>query len=316
MRAFVAVADAGSFSAAARRLHIVQPALSRQVRALEEALGVTLLLRARRRFGSAELSAAGRAYLEEARRTLVQSEQATRAAREAGVAAGAAKGRLALGHLGAPNLTLLAGTLAEFGRRHPNVELALHIAPTTTLVDLLRGGEVDAALVHVSPPVRQAWLALEPVGSIPLVAVLPASHPRADDRRPLLLGDLAKDPFVFCPRESRETFHDFVFDHCARAGFQPRVTAETSDLPSIPHLVATGAGVSLVPALVAEGRPLVGVVFRPLGPPAPQLEKALAWRRDDPSPWVASLVEAARSRPPPARPPGRGSFRSQSAAAP
>ncbi len=299
MQAFVAVAEEGSFTAAARRLAVAQPALSRQVRALEEALGVTLLFRARRRVNSVELTVAGRVYLGEARRTLAQAARATRAARraEAGNGQGEGTGRLVLGHLGAPNLGLLVGAARSWQGQHPGAELVLRFQRTVQMVDALGTGQLDAALLHLSAPVRAGALAWAPVAAVPLVAILPAGHPLADPGlrdRPLALGELAGEPLVFCPRESRETFYDFVWARCLRAGFRPRVVAESADMPSIPHLVATGAGVSLVPALVAE-TPVAGVVYRSLRAPVPLLRKVLAWRGEgDASPLLGSFVAAVR----------------------
>ncbi len=296
LRYFVAVAEAGSLSAAARRLHVVQPALSRQLRALEEALGVALLTRSRRRVNSVALTAAGHVYLEEARRTLGQAERATEATRAAG-GDQALRGTLTLGHPGAPTLAFLQDALARLGRDHPRITLRPHIVTTLRALEMLGAGELDAALLHLSPPVRKAPLALEPVGADPLLAVFPADHPLARPAdRPVTLGELATEAFVFCPRASRETFYDFVFERCARAGFRPRVVAESVDLPTIPHLVAAGAGVSLLPSLCRQAHDTpAGVVYRSLRAPAPLLRQVLAWRRDDPPPLVAQLVEAVRA---------------------
>jgi len=306
LRYFVAVAEELHFGRAAARLHMAQPPLSRQIRQLEEELGVTLLDRGKRRV---DLTPAGRTFLAEARRVLVQSERAVRAAQrtERGEI-----GPLALGFVPAADLELLPRALRLCSARHPHFELELHPMTRCQQVDALRSGRIQVGVVFL--PFDGGGLTIEPLSREPLVAVLPAGHRLARRERVRML-DLQDDPMISFPRARRDGDH-MTLSACRRAGFEPRMSYATDRIETNLALVAAGLGVSLMPASIKNLR-RSGVVYRPLVPPAPQVEMAVAYPREAPSPAVATFLhvlrEAARGRPRWPRPVGAARLGSESA---
>lgn len=270
LRAFVAVAETGSFRAAARRVHVAQPALSVQVRRLEEALGTRLLARHRR---GTEPTETGRLFLEEARRVLAAADRA------AGVAWEAARGRLgrlALGFVGSAAYTVLPGLVRRFRKRYPGIDLYLREMTTAEQVRALQEAEIDAGVLR--PPVPGERLALRTVHREPLAAVLPARHPLAR-RRVVPVAQLRDEPFVLFPRELGPGLYDAIVGLCLQAGFSPRVVQHAVQLTTHLGLVEAGLGVALLPAAVGRVAP-PGVACRPLREAA-VVELAAAWQRGE-----------------------------------
>lgn len=282
LKSFVAVAEELHFGRAAQRLHVVQPAVSRQIRLLEQELGVTLLARTRRRV---ELTEAGARFLDGARRALAEVEQSVRVAQRAGRGE---VGRVAVGFVG--SAVVLPPVLRAFRRRFPAVELELHQLTTARQVEALRDGRLHVGLLR--PPITARDLSLEPVHHDRLVVVLPERHPLARRSR-ITVAALAGEPFILWPRREGPGFHDQVVALCRRAGFSPRVAQEAVEMQTIVSLVAGGLGVSVVPSSIAlwrRGR----VVYRPLAGAALWVEMALAWRSGDVSPAARAFVETVR----------------------
>lgn len=281
LRGFVVLAGELHFGRAARRLHIAQPPLSRQVQQLEQELGVLLLRRSRRRV---ELTEAGRFFLEGARRTLAEAEQTVQAAQQAHTGR---VGRLIIGFV--PS-AVMPPLLRAFRAGYPAVDLTLQQLTTARQVDALVERRIHVGLLR--PPVVAPELVVEPISSEPLVAVLPAGH-RLASRRRLSLRALANEPFVLFPRQEGAGLYDHIIAACRTAGFAPRVVQEANEMLSILSLIAGGLGVSLVPKSVATIRD-GDLVFCPLRRPAPQVQMAIAWRADDQSPLVQAFIQFVR----------------------
>lgn len=281
LRYFVAVAEELHFGRAAERLHIVQPALSKQVLSLEEELGVQLLQRTKR---WVRLTEAGRVFYEEARGILEKSQQAVDAARRA---ARGQIGRLAIGFIGPATYSILPMVLRVYRERFPDVELDLHEWTTTEQVKRLNSGFIQVGFVRM--PVGDDALVLEPVLREPLMVVLPEEHPlAARDKVPL--KTLANEPFILIPRHREPGLHDQYISLCRRAGFSPQVVQEAHRIQTIVGLVASGMGLSFAPASTKNlQRP--GVVYRPLKESSPEVEMAIARRREDPSPVLQAFLE-------------------------
>jgi DNA-binding transcriptional LysR family regulator len=284
LRYFVAVAEELHFGRAAQRLGMAQPPLSQQIRRLEQELGVQLLARTKRRV---QLTEPGRAFLDEARRTLAQLNHAIEVAQRANRGE---LGRLAIGFLGAATYSLLPAILKVFRSRFPGVEIELHELKTSELIQGLRQRRVDVGLVRM--PVRDDLLSVEPILVESLVVALPEHHSLAEKPR-VAFRELAGEAFLLPPRHLAPSFYDQLTDLSQQAGFNLRVGAEASQLQTILNLVAAGMGVTLVPESVMYmgGR---GVVFKRMPEPAPTVEIAVAWRRDDPSEVLHAFLQVVR----------------------
>jgi len=284
LRYFVAVAETLNFGRAARRLAISQPPLSRQIRALEDELGTTLLARTRR---SVALTAAGAALLPEARRLLREAEALKEGARH--LAAGEA-GTVALGFISVAAYNILPALVPQFRKRHPGLNLALQEGLTDVLLAALAQGEIDAGMVL--PPVSDPRFAYRALVHERLLVALPARTRRRFPRGPLPLASLADEPFVLFPRKAGAGLYDVVVGCCQRAGFTPRIEQEAIQMQTIVSLVAAGMGVTLVPESLRHLR-RTGVEYRPLRDRTPPVEIGLAWRAADDSPALRAFVAVA-----------------------
>ncbi|MEA2783544.1 MAG: hypothetical protein QOK29_5090 [Rhodospirillaceae bacterium] len=254
---FVAVAEERHFTRAARRAHIVQSGLSASIRSLERDLGSPLLVRSTRRV---ELTAAGAAFLAEARRVLAAAE----AAREAVAAVqGLLRGTLAVGIMQAHAALDLPEVLGRFHARHPGVELRLHQAASRVLVEEVRAGTLDLAVAALPGPAPAGLVRLS-LGSEAMQLACAPGH-RLAGRASVRLVDLREEPFVdFVPGWGVRIAVDRAF---AEAGIARRVALEMNDTSTLLDLVSNGLGVAIVPPAVAAragGVRLVPLRGRPL----------------------------------------------------
>nr|WP_228047128.1 LysR substrate-binding domain-containing protein [Saccharopolyspora sp. HNM0983] len=280
LQAFVAVAEELNFRRAAVRLHMSQPPLSQQIKRLEGEVGVALLRRTTRRVA---LTAAGEAFLDEARRTLSSAEAAPRAARQA--AAGEI-GTLRLGFSGQTSYQVMLLIVRKFRERYPRVRFDI-VSPLLggELVDQINQQEVDVGLLRL--PVPSAGLQLRELQRHPLAAAVSADHPLAE-RDLIGLDDLRPETFISYTANRGSVVNQVVREACADLGFVPDFGQEAPDTHTILSLVGAGAGIGMVP-LTAGHLKLPGVVLVPVTD-APLLPLALAWREDDPNPALAGLV--------------------------
>jgi DNA-binding transcriptional LysR family regulator len=285
LRYFVAVAEELHFRRAAERLHISQPPLSQQIRALEVELGFALLVRTRRRV---ELTAAGEAFLRDARTLLAELDGAVARARR--IDAGQT-GRLRISFVGSALFSIIPGTVERFRAARPGVEIGLRERPTVDQLRAVRAGGSDVGLVR--PPIEHdGELRVQTVLRERTVAALPAAHPLAALRR-VPLRRLAAEPLVLFPRAQAPGFHDLLIDSLAGAPAAPRVIQYAPEMLTIIGLVAAGTGVSLVPASVRR-LALDGVTYRPVAG-APRSELVAITRAGDNSALVRAFVSEARA---------------------
>ena len=281
LRYFVAVAEELHFGRAAERVGIAQPPFSQQIQKLEHEVGTTLLRRTKRRV---DLTAAGEAFLGEARQALAQADRALLAARRA---ARGEVGQLALGFVSSAVYGKLASAFGLMRSRYPGVALQLHDLTSEEQAEGIQAGRLDVGLVR--PPVPGVEnLTLRVVGREPLMAVLPARH-RLARLKQIPLPALANEPFLLVPRQLGPGFYDQLMAVCARAGFRPRVVQEARTTQTIISLIAGGMGVSLVPASM-QSLQRTGVTYRPLRPPVPTTELAVLWRGQEAAPVVHSFL--------------------------
>ncbi len=285
LRYFVTLADELHFRRAAERLHIAQPALSQQIRRLEDEMQVKLLLRTTRQV---QLTDAGRAFLPEARRILGDVERAARIARLTGRGE---SGVLTIGCTEAAEISVLPRVLTAFRKAAPGVTLAVESLTTSVQVQALRDGRIQLGFLRL-PCEDPALLVVEPVCREPMVVVLPESHPLATRRR-IPLTALAGQPVILFPRRLAPGFYDSLMGYCHRVGVTLQVVKEAEHFQAQQSLIALGFGLSLQPASLRSVRRR-GLVYRPLREPAPYAEIGMAYRRDGRSEVLSAFLRVVR----------------------
>jgi DNA-binding transcriptional LysR family regulator len=256
MRYCVAIAEEASFTRASRRLRIAQPALSRQVKAVEHEIGFDLFQRLSH---GVALTDAGRVFIASARSVLAEAEATIENARRAGRGE---LGLLRIGFTGSASFNpSVTGSIRDFRTAYPRVDVELVEEATASLLDRFAAGRLDVAFMRPAPgEVDHLWA--QPAVTEPLVVAMPIGHRQAD-RRAVPLQALADDAFVLYPRANGRALFDLIVAACQRAGFSPRILQVAPQLTSVVNLVATGIGVSIVPASMAQVA-TAGVVYRPI----------------------------------------------------
>jgi DNA-binding transcriptional LysR family regulator len=288
LRYFVAVAEELHFHRAAERLHISQPPLSQQIRALEAELGVALFERNRRRV---ELTPAGRSLLADARAILESTDRAADRVRR--VAAGEL-GSLSIGFVGSATFSpVLPAILRDFRTRFPDVGLSMRELQTAEQLAALAAGRIDVGVIRgpLAAAELDPGLELVVIQREQLVVAVPEAHPLAGSER-LHAADLRGETFVILRRHESPGLFASLNAVMAGAGGVPEDVLEVAEMQTIIALVASGVGVSLVPAAVSDSV-RAGVAFRPLADPSPRTELALAWPRATNSPVRDAFLAVA-----------------------
>jgi DNA-binding transcriptional LysR family regulator len=287
-RYFVTAAEELHFGRAAERLGIAQPAMSQQMRALEDQLGVPLFNRAKKRV---ELTPAGTAFLAEARAALASADKAISIAQDT---ARGELGKIIIGFVGSvmfkPTFPHL---LKEYRTRHPGVQLVLHEMPNVRQIEAVEALRMDIAIVR--GPLQGALpdgLAHFVMARHRLVAVLPANHSLAGAPT-VLLTQLAKDPFLALDDSSKISLTPVILRLCREAGFEPQISLRLSEIATLIHLVGAGHGVSLIPDLAANLN-LPDVHFAPLEGIEAYSDLIVVYRKFERSAAVKSMLAQIR----------------------
>jgi DNA-binding transcriptional LysR family regulator len=273
LRCFIAVAEELHFGRAAERLALAPPALSRQISALEDELGVSLLTRTTRQVA---MTRAGLIMLEEAKGILVKMEHASRAVRGASLASGKV---LRVGAIDAASSSFVPEALASFRQLYPGIEIKFVEAMTAALIQMLEAGKLDLALTR--PPRKPTDCAFEVLRVERPIVVLNEAHPLAQ-REHLTMLDLVGEPFVVPSKRIRPFAYDLVMSYFESVGSVPNVTIEATEKPAMMSAVAAGLGMALAPDWVAR-LSFPGVTMRRLrgallDPPPPGALVGIAWR--------------------------------------
>ncbi|WP_394827785.1 LysR substrate-binding domain-containing protein [Pendulispora albinea] len=281
LRSFVVLAERLHFGAAARLLNLSQPALSNQIRLLEEELGAPLFDRGRH---GAALTEVGKIFLEEARGLILHADRVLEIGRRAGRGE---TGRLSIG-FGFSTLTLVPRLLAKFRKRRPEVRIDLREMATHSQLDALREGRIHVGFVRVpaGKEFRQL-LVLEDR----LMLVVPKSQ-RKEQRR-IDLGDFRGSPFILPQRSLSVSYHDHILRMCSHHGFHPRVIQESHESSTIPALVAAGLGVALVAESQLRTR-IEGIVVHALDDEMARWKVGAAWRKSEGSPLTSEFLDILR----------------------
>jgi LysR family transcriptional regulator, hca operon transcriptional activator len=291
LRYFVAVADEGSLTVAAeKRLHTAQPSLSRQMRDLEDEVGVPLLTRSVR---GVELTAAGRAFLDHARLALTQAEAAVEAARRA---AEQLKPAFALGFLTGTEIDWLPKATRLLRDQLPNMKLTIASQYSPDLATELMRGRLDAAFMRAEPHVEN--LAYRRVLSEPLVVVLPWDH-RLASRKTVDLRAMVDETFII-PSNTAPTLHSLIVGTLERSGLNIRPAHEVDHLAHAVSMVASTGAVMLLPDYARNFLPR-SVTSRPLRGNAPTIDLVVGYNRANRSPilelFLSRLDEIVATQP-------------------
>jgi len=282
-RGFCIVAEELHFGRAAARLNVTQPALSHQIKMLEQDLGFSLLKRSPHQV---TLTDAGAVLARELGVALAHIERAVQEARD--VARGDA-GVLTIGYCELPDAGGMSATLRRFIVRYPHIEVRLQTVSSDEQGAALAAGRIDIGFIH--PPIDDRHLILRPAGQQDMVAALSANHVLAD-RPALRLADLSREPIIFCSEQSAPYMHRAIMAACARAGFQPRLRAGENSWHAMVGQAMAGLGVALVPASLAAGSS-ARAVFKPVMDLDLQLYTAIATAGEPKRPAVTRFLAMA-----------------------
>jgi len=286
LRYFIAVAEEENVTRAARRLHVSQPALSRQIRDLEDEIGFTLLERSAK---SVRLTEAGRVFLPEAKAVLERADEAVRAARS--VALGET-GEIHVGYAPSPTVELLPWALHAFQNTAPGVRVQLHDLSTEEMLRGLAEGKLHLCLVVRPEPKALRGLKFEQLRKYPICVAVPPTHPFARQKQVKLL-QLVGESLLAYSRADYPEYHQMLSEMLASIKDKPRVAEEHSSGSSLIAAAEVGRGLAIVPSCIGM---LVGgrLVLRPLMPAPEPLHVGAAYVPDRLSPAARKFLAAAR----------------------
>ncbi len=274
LRFFVAVAEEGSLTVAARRrLHTAQPSLSRQIRDLEYEVGAQLMTRSAR---GIELTAAGRVFLDHARLALAQVDAAGEAARRA---AQPAKPSFALGFLTGHEIDWLPEAMRLLRDELPNVEVTISSQYSPDLASALVRGKLDVAFLR--PETQTTNLAFKLITRERLVVVLPGDH-RLAPQEAIHPQDIAGETFISVSNTA-PVLRLVIGDYLSRSGLDIKPDHEVDHLAMAVSLVASTGGVALLPAYAEKMLPR-SLVSRPLRGEVPTIDLVVGYSRTNMSP--------------------------------
>lgn len=287
LRYFVAVGEEQHFGRAAQRLRVAQPALSRQIQDLERELGFELFDRLPR---GVQLNAAGKSFLNEARRILLENQDAISQAK-----------RIAQGQVGTLRIAftqslawqgIFTESLRLFRTRFPGVDFQLTPMPSTEQFALAQSGKIDAGFAFTMTPISEDLEEFR-FGFVTLLLAVPVGHPLTKRKR-VRLKDLTKERFIWAPRWSNPLFVDSLVAECARGGLTNiQIAQEAASEPIMLSLVACGTGVAFVSTCSQRGHPL-DTVLLPVSDLKLRLPCGLIWRRDNKANLMVNFVSEVR----------------------
>lgn len=247
LECFTAVAEERSFTAAARRLHLSQPPLSRHIAALEARLGVRLFERNKR---AVRLTEAGEVFWAETRGVLPQLARA-----EAALRTGPWKeaSRLEIGFVSALGSPDLLGTLNQFRRLHPEVRVTLHDETPSAQMEAIRSGRLDLGFLGLAPPRANKTVAVHAWRRERVGVFLAATH-RLAASAAIPIRELAGEPMVFVSGEAAPAFVSRLHQLFTEAGLTARVVQESSRAQAVALMAVGGSAVALLPESVAAGQ--------------------------------------------------------------
>jgi DNA-binding transcriptional LysR family regulator len=292
LRYFVAVAEALNFTRAAQKLRLAQPSLTRQIRNLEDELGVRLLDRSKSQI---LLTEEGKSFLLDARRVLALSAESVKSVQR--ISRGES-GQLNLGYLFKFNFDLLPSTLETFYETCPEVSVNLFDMSPAEQLRALETRKIDLGFVGLRPPASHKSLEAlnwQCVAHHEVVVVLPERHPLAKMTK-INRKDLKNLFFVALSEETHPGSRDWLCGLCQKVGFTPRILQDVHLEAGIMTFVAEGLGVSLAREQI-KNLPHPGVVFRPLAVAA-KADYWVAWHRENHGKALARYINVIKKEAP------------------
>jgi DNA-binding transcriptional LysR family regulator len=288
-RYFLAVSEELNFSRAAARLYISQPPLSRQIRQLENQLGVELFLRTKT---GVTLTKAGMAFLPEARRTLAQAAKAIAAAK---AAREGENGPFVVGYTTVFDRSAIPDVFEPLQQRFPGQRIVTKGKHSISLVRDIKNGTMDAAFIGLHTEAK--GLKVETLLEEPVMVALPSSHPLARKRR-IGFDDLRDEVIFRFERRLNPGFYDHCQAFFEQIDFRPRTIPEPDDHHILLGLIAEGQGIAFISASLQNVR-RQGVVFRQLNEEARKLTSgiAVAYSGSNPSAVLAYFLALVRAEP-------------------
>ena len=286
LRYFVAVAEAENVTRAAAKLRVAQPAVSRQIRDLEEELGVALLERTAK---AVRLTEAGRVFLKEACAVLVRADEAVAAVR---AIAGGVRGELHVGY--APSLTvqILPRALRKFQAEFPGARVSLHDLSTEEMLAGLRDGSLDLALRVEPTGEKLRGLRFHELARFPICVAVAPSH-RLAKNRTLTLAKIATEPLIAYSRADYPEYHTSLAEIFAPLGHTPAIAEEHDSVSSLIAAVEAGRGIALIPSSMAcFAGPRLRIL--PLTSASPPIVVGALYREETTSLAVQEFIAAAR----------------------
>jgi LysR family transcriptional regulator, benzoate and cis,cis-muconate-responsive activator of ben and cat genes len=272
---FVAVAEELNFSRAALRLYISQPALSRQIKNLEDELSVVLFLR---QSDGLKLTDAGTIFLEKAKDILARSDVAVQTVKAYSINTDEP---LVIGYIPTILESFLGETLHKFSLAYPQVPIRFHEMPPSEQVRVLRNRKIDIAFMGNPPDELEEEFTVKSVKQVPIYSLLQETHPLAHHCS-IDLREVACEKFIGMSEETFPGRNDRIRDTCHKAGFTPNLHLFADSHASMIALVAAGQGVAVMPK-EAEALPHPKVVFMPLHYPIYYARSTAVWRKETPT---------------------------------
>ena len=285
LRYFTTAVCEGSVTKAAKRLNIAQPPLSRQIRQLEEEVGVLLLEPGSRPLRTTD---AGRFFFEHALSILDRTEALQMMTRRVGHIE---RDRFGIGFVGSILYGPLPGMLRRFQTTYPSIRIEMQELTSVQQVTALKDGSIDVGFgrLHVEDATIQREVLIEE----PLVVALPIGHSLLDRAEPLSLAALISEPLIVYPVTPRPSYADQVLSILRQRGLKPALTREVRELQTALGLVAAGVGLSIVPDAVQRFR-RDEIVYRVLQDQTATSPIIMCSRASDQSPEVAEFLKLVR----------------------